>query len=169
VQFDAILRTYKGDGGLPPAAAISYANKYFFSRRSRGHFMTVFAALYRPDLRVLSFLSAGHPPLLHRRGDNVQLIGEGDQIPLGVLRDYEYRNNEIELHVGDVLVLYTDGIVEARDRRGNMFGLDRLRELVLTGSDLPAALCESVVVAVREHQENAIGTDDQTLIVLKLG
>ena len=168
VQFDAILRTYRGDGGAPPAAAISYANKYFFSRRSRGHFMSVFAALYRPDLRRLSFLSAGHPPLLHRRGESVQLLGEGDQIPLGVLRDHEYRNNEIELARGDVLVLYTDGIVEARDRDEAMFGLERLRELVARGPESPAALCEHIVGAVRAHQQGDSGSDDQTLIVLRI-
>ena len=168
VQFDAILRTYQGDGGSPPAAAISYANKYFFSRRSRGHFMSVFAALYRPDLRRLSFLSAGHPPLLHRRGASVQLLGEGDQIPLGVLRDHEYRNNEIDLACGDMLVLYTDGIVEARDRNELMFGLDRLRDLVSNGPESPSMLCEHIVSAVRAHQESDSGNDDQTLIVLRI-
>ena len=168
VQFDAILRTYQGNSGPAPAGAISYANKYFFSRRNRGHFMSVIAALYRPDQRVLSFLSAGHPPLLHRRGKHVHLLGEGDQIPLGVLRDYEYRNNEVELAPGDSLVLYTDGILEARDARDAMFGLDRLRDLVAHGPDAPQALLDSVVDAVRAHQQGDIGNDDQTLIVLKL-
>src|SRR6185436_2559549 len=133
-QFDAIMRTYRGDGPAPPAGALSYANRYFFSRRNRGHFMTVFAALYRPDTRILSYLSAGHPPMLLRRNGgfarpimeseaqfgpavtdsgNVPIaagvsarpimaveagavisLGESDQIPLGVLRDYEYSNNE---------------------------------------------------------------------------
>jgi phosphoserine phosphatase RsbU/P len=117
VQFDAILRTYKGDGEPPPpAGALTYANRFFFSRRSRGHFMTVFAVLYRPDTRILSFLSAGHPALLHRRDSFVQSLGESDQIPLGVLHDYEYRNNEVSLDPGDLLVLYTDGITEARNR-----------------------------------------------------
>ncbi|HZX89417.1 MAG TPA: SpoIIE family protein phosphatase, partial [Rudaea sp.] len=121
-QFDAIMRTYRGDEPAQPAGALSYANRYFFSRRNRGHFMTVFAALFRPDTRTLSYLSAGHPPmLLRRRGGpsqfaNVSSLGESDQIPLGVLRDYEYTNNEITLEPGDLLVLYTDGITEARDR-----------------------------------------------------
>lgn len=109
VQFDAILRTYRSDGGPPPAAVITYINRHFLSRRSRGHFMTVFAQLYRPDTRILRYVSAGHPPMLLRRGNDVQLIGEGDQIPLGVLRDYEYWNNEITLQGCDVLILYTDG------------------------------------------------------------
>jgi sigma-B regulation protein RsbU (phosphoserine phosphatase) len=169
VQFDAILRTYQGDEQRPsPAGAISYANKYFFSRRSRGHFMSVIAALYRPDLRTLSFLSAGHPPLLLRRGSDVHLLGEGDQIPLGVLRDYEYRNNEVQLAPDDTLVLYTDGILEARDARERMFGLDRLRELVAHGPQSPQELRDSVVDAVRTHQQGDIGNDDQTLIVLKV-
>ncbi len=72
VQFDAILRTYTGDGAPPPAGAATYTNRYFFSRRSRGHFMTLLAMVYRPDTRILSYLSAGHPPLLHRRGNAVQ-------------------------------------------------------------------------------------------------
>src|SRR5262249_31164887 len=142
VQFDAILRTYRGGDGEPPAAAVSYANRYFFSRRNRGHFMTLFAAYYRPDRRTLRFLSAGHPRLLHRRGVDVIALGEGDQIPLGVLREYEYRNNVYDALDGDFFVLYTDGIVEARDARGRQFGLDRLRELIArTPSDSAQALC----------------------------
>lgn len=168
VQFDAILRTYKGDLGSPPAAAITYANRYFFSRRSRGHFMTVLAILYRPDTRILSYLSAGHPPLLARRGDTITMLGEADQIPLGVLRDYEYRNNEFVLAAEDLLVLYTDGIVEARNDAGAMFGIERLRNLVLAGPNSPQLLLDEIVAAVRSHQGSNAGTDDQTLIVLKI-
>ncbi|TLY49784.1 MAG: hypothetical protein E6K53_12620 [Gammaproteobacteria bacterium] len=169
VQFDAILRTYRGGDGEPPAAAVSYTNRYFFSRRNRGHFMTLFAMYYRPDLRALSFLSAGHPPLLHRRGNNVTVLGEGDQIPLGVLRDYEYRNNVYNVQNGDLFVLYTDGIVEARDARGREFGIERLRELVATTPiESAQALCAKLVDALRAHQGGAIGTDDQTLLVLRI-
>jgi len=168
VQFDAILRTYKGGDGPPPAAAMTYANRHFFSRRSRGHFMTVFAILYRPDTRVLSYLSAGHPPILHRRGNAVQALGEGDQIPLGVLRDYEYRNNEITLEAGDMLLLYTDGFTEARDSRGRMLGIDSLRELFSSSRNTPAAVRDEIVAALTEHQGSSIGDDDQTLIVLAI-
>ena len=166
VQLDAILRTYQGDDGPVPAAAISYLNKYFFSRRNRGHFVTMFATIYRPDTRMLSYLSAGHPPLMHKRGADVQLLGESDQIPVGVLRDYQYRNNEITLQRGDVLVIYTDGIVEARDAQDTMFGSDRLRELVSLGPSSAKELLDAIVMAVQVHQGNVLGADDQTLIVL---
>jgi len=169
VQFDAILRTYRGGDGEPPAAAVSYANRYFFSRRNRGHFMTLFAAYYRPDLRTLSFLSAGHPPLLHRRRGEVIALGEGDQIPLGVLRDHEYRNNVYNVQSDDWFVLYTDGIVEARDAHGQQFGIEQLRELVATAPvDSARTLCRKLVDAVQAHQGGTVGADDQTLLVLRI-
>lgn len=168
VQFDAILRTYQGDGSPGPAPVISYVNKYFFSRRNRGHFMSAFAASYRPDTRTLMYLSAGHPPLLCRRGSTVELIGEGDQIPLGVLRDHEYRNNSVKIERDATLVLYTDGIVEARNARGEMFGIERLAQLVARGSDDAHDLLHNVVAEVQAHQDSAVGSDDQTLVVLKV-
>ncbi|MEO5560648.1 MAG: SpoIIE family protein phosphatase, partial [Dokdonella sp.] len=88
VQFDAILRTYKDDEESGPAGVLTYANRHFFSRRQRQHFLTVFALLYRPDLRRAVYVNAGHPPLLHRRGDSVISFGAGTQIPLGILRDH---------------------------------------------------------------------------------
>ena len=170
IQFDAILRTFQGDDRPSPAGAISYANRYFFSRRNRGHFMTVFALLYRPAERVLSFLSAGHPPMLHRRGDEVTALGESDQIPLGVLRDFEFTNNVYNAQNGDIFVLYTDGIVEARDARGREFGMDRLRRLVAEADPgLPAsALRDRLVSVVHAHQGGTVGHDDQTLLVLRI-
>jgi len=167
-QLDAILRTYKGGDGPPPAAAVTYINRYFFSRRNRGRFLTLVAMVYRPDTRVLSYLSAGHPPFILRRGNQVQSLGEADQIPIGVLRDYEYRNNEIVLERGDTLVLYTDGFSEARDANETMFGAERLRELVANGPAGAKALLDSIVKAVQDHQGSLLGDDDQTLIVLSI-
>jgi sigma-B regulation protein RsbU (phosphoserine phosphatase) len=169
VQFDAILRTYQGgedDSG--PAAALTYANRYFFSRRQRQHFLTAFALLYRPDLRRAIYVAAGHPPLLHRRGETVTPRGAGEQIPLGILRDHVFRNSEFEVDPGDVFVLYTDGIVETRDRNGHPFGTERLAALVGEGPEEPAALLVTLRDAVFEHQRGPIGVDDQTMILLRI-
>jgi sigma-B regulation protein RsbU (phosphoserine phosphatase) len=130
--------------------------------------MTVFAMVYRPDTRVMGYLSAGHPPVLHRRGRDVRLLGEGDQIPLGVLRDYEYHNNEVVLDDGDLLLFYTDGFTEARDRHERMFGVERLRELFASSGNRPDEVRDGIVAALAAHQGAPIGTDDQTLIVLRI-
>jgi sigma-B regulation protein RsbU (phosphoserine phosphatase) len=167
VQFDAILRTYQGDGD-GPAGALTYANRYFFSRRQRQHFLTAFALLYRPDLRRATYVAAGHPPLLHRRGDTVTQRGAGEQIPLGILRDHAFRNSEFEAEAGDVFVLYTDGVIEARDRKGTPFGLERLTGLVAEGAEHPAELTATLRDALIAHQGGQVGVDDQTLIVLRI-
>jgi sigma-B regulation protein RsbU (phosphoserine phosphatase) len=170
VQFDAILRTYGGTeepGG--PAGALTYANRHFFSRRQRPHFLTVFGGGARPDLGGLRFVNGGHLPALRRRGDALDWLGRDDEagIPLGILREHRWHNVDTDLRAGDLIVLYTDGIVEARDRRGTMFGSERLSRLVMHGPDDPDAVAARVREALFEHQDSEVGHDDQTLVVLR--
>jgi sigma-B regulation protein RsbU (phosphoserine phosphatase) len=170
VQFDAILRTYKGDEQpLGPAGALTYANRYFFSRRQRRHFMTVFAASSRPDKNELTYVCAGHPPALLKRGAEVRSLGAGNDggIPLGILRDHRGDNSLTEFAPGDVLVVYTDGVVEARDARGRMFGQDRLESLLRELEPEPELIRAHICAALFEHQGGLIGADDQTLIVMR--
>jgi sigma-B regulation protein RsbU (phosphoserine phosphatase) len=166
VQFDAILRTYHGDEEAGPAGALTYANRYFFSRRQRHHFLTAFALLYRPDLGRATYVAAGHPPLLHKRGEEVTLRGAGEQIPLGILRDHAFENRTFDVAAGDMLVLYTDGIIEARDGAQRPFGTERLAHLVAGGPPDSAALLALLRDEVIAHQRSPLGVDDQTLIVL---
>jgi sigma-B regulation protein RsbU (phosphoserine phosphatase) len=168
VQFDAILRTYRGDeepGG--PAGALTYANRHFFSRRPRRHFMTVFAALSRPATRELDYVSAGHPPALLRRGDQVIRLGEDGDIPLGIDRDRRFKNSRIPFLPGDLLVIHTDGIAEAVDGRGAAFGFERIESLVGSARPEPAAMLETLRTALFSHQGAERGFDDQTLLVLQ--
>jgi len=168
VQFDAILRTYQGDEPPEgPAGALTYANRYFFSRRPRRHFLTVFAGRYRPDLGQLQFCSAGHHPALLRRGDLLQRIGEEGDIPLGIDRDYRFHNHCCDMGPGDILVLCTDGVLDAQDSQGVAFGIDRLTTLVRRSPADPEVIRDRVVRALRQHQGGTTGRDDQTLLVLQ--
>ena len=168
-QFDALLRTYRGDeppGG--PAGALTYANRHFFSRRQRRHFLTVFAALYRPDLGRLAYVSAGHPPALLRRADgSVAFLGEDGDIPLGVDRTHRFSNVEVAMGAGDMLVVVTDGVLEAVGADGSPFGHDRLRDLVFPEAADAGALCARIGGALAAHQGSGVGRDDQTLLVLR--
>lgn len=168
VQFDAILRTYQGDEAAGPAGALTYANRYFFSRRQRHHFLTAFALLHRPDLGRATYVAAGHPPLLHKRGGDVVARGAGEQIPLGILRDHVFENRLFDVAAGDVLVLHTDGVIEARDAAQRAFGSERLQALVAAGPSEPAALLGVLRDALFDHQGSVLGSDDQTLIVLRV-
>lgn len=169
VQLDAILRTYRGGeepGG--PAGAVTYANQHFFSRRERQHFLTAFGLSGRPDRGVLQYVSAGHLPAIRRRDRELGLLGLSDQseIPIGVVRGYRWSNQEEALLAGDLLVLYTDGLTEARDANGRMFGLERLQAAVMDAPADPDAVVARVCEELFEHQGADIGQDDQTLLVV---
>ncbi|MFO0040554.1 MAG: PP2C family protein-serine/threonine phosphatase [Pseudomonadota bacterium] len=170
VQFDAILRTYDGNeapGG--PAGALTYANRHFFSRRQRPHFLTVFGGGARTDLGGFRCVNGGHLPALRRRDGRLDWLGRDDEagIPLGILREHRWHNVDTDLQAGDLIVLYTDGIVEARDARGAMFGGERLAALIAAGADDPDAVVARVRDALVEHQDSEVGHDDQTLVVLR--
>lgn len=170
VQFDAILRTYKGDEQpRGPAGAVTYANRYFFSRRQRPHFMTAFSVGARPDLGGIRFVNAGHLPLLRRRGREIEWLGRDDEagIPLGILREHTWNNIDSDLLAGDILLLHTDGIVEARDQGGRMFGAERLAKLAAQGRDDPHEIVARIRDALFEHQDSDTGVDDQTLLVVR--
>ncbi|MEZ5440801.1 MAG: PP2C family protein-serine/threonine phosphatase [Lysobacterales bacterium] len=167
VQFDAILRTYKPDADRGPAGALSYANRHFLSRRSRQRLMTVLAAGYRPDMGLLRYANAGHLPLLLRRGGQVVRLAEGG-MPLGVLRETEYQNHELQVGAGDLLLALTDGVIEARNRRGEPFGLERLERILASAPARPEALLQAILAQLFAHQGGSVGNDDQTLVVLQL-
>lgn len=169
VQFDAILRTYRGDGGEGPAAALSYANRHFFSRRPRGHFLTACAFLHLPHQRHARICNAGHLPPLRRRHGQVDRIEAGRDIPVGILREHVYANGLVDTEPGDLILVYTDGIIEARDAAGREFGLERLESLLADPAiATPAEVLATVLADLHAHQGGPVGRDDQTLVVLQL-
>lgn len=170
VQLDAILRTYRNDeppGG--PAGALTYANRYFFSRRQRSRFITALAVSGRPDRGELLHVNAGHLPPLCRRGSVVRPIGAPEQtdIPIGVERDHRWANRCTRLETGDLLVLYTDGVTEARNDAGQMFGMAGIARALAASAPAAAAALDCIRDALFEHQGCEIGADDQTLLVLR--
>jgi len=169
VQFDAILRTYQGGEDSGPAGALTYANRHFFSRKTRPHFMTALGFLMLPHLGEVHMCNAGHLPPLRRRNGRIDQLDGGRDIPIGILREHEFHNHHYDAHCGDLLVFYTDGITEARNRDGEQFGLQRLQAILAqTGLCTPDELLSNMVAELHAHQGGDIGSDDQTLIVLRL-
>jgi serine phosphatase RsbU (regulator of sigma subunit) len=118
----------------------------------------------------LTLARAGHCPMLHVRGENVASVrpgGIGMGLGRGATFDDATREDVIDLHPGDVCVLYTDGVTEAR-RGADEFGYDRLMDVVRESRGLGAAgIKDAVLKTVSEFTEQRANEDDLTLVVLK--
>jgi serine phosphatase RsbU (regulator of sigma subunit) len=129
-------------------------------------FVTCFYAILDPKSATLSYANAGHDlPYLWRGGDADELRATG--MPLGLMPGMSYEQKEIELDCGQGVFFYSDGLVEAHDPKGEMFGFPRLRALVAEQGEegLLGDFClEALYSFVGEGWEQE---DDITLLTLK--
>jgi len=136
-----------------------------------GRFMTMFYLLIDTESRLLRWLSAGHDPAIvydpaTERFDD--LVGE--DIPLGLDRDWRYRElSAAGWNRGSIIVIGTDGIWEARNRTGAMFGKDRLRRIIAEHAQLTSdAITRKIHEQVRQFRGSVDQQDDITLVVIKM-
>jgi hypothetical protein len=121
------------------------------------------------DTGRLRYVNAGHPPaVLLRAGKVVKELTDGGRVPLGLFDPADQGLAEEQLLPGDRLLFYTDGMVEARDKAGRVFGLDRLVDLVQQHSDATLPMPEvlrRLSHSVMEHQ-NGSPADDATMMLV---
>jgi serine phosphatase RsbU (regulator of sigma subunit) len=116
-------------GSSSPGEVLSRGNETLLARIPPNMFVTCFYAVLEPQSGSLRYANAGHDlPYLWRGGEAEELRARG--MPLGLLPGMEYEEKEIEVDAGEGVLFYTDGLVEAHDPKGEMFGFPRLRELV---------------------------------------
>ena len=170
-MMDAILRTYQPSFGLSTAKVLQYINRHLFTRQIRGHFVTALMFAYDGSRNVLFYNSAGHPPGFIKHADSdrgITLLDQGRGIPLGVMRENEWEGAQAEMYPGDLLILYTDGISEAKDRRGRHFTRDRIRAAIEDcPRQEPQTMIDSIIGMVDQHRGNVERSDDETLLVLQ--
>jgi sigma-B regulation protein RsbU (phosphoserine phosphatase) len=150
----------------PPRDVLARVNGLLCRNRGLGRFVSFFYAVLDGSTRTLSFSNAGHePPLLVRGGAEIARLGAGGPV-LGVFEDAPYDQGETVLARGDRVVLFTDGITEARGHDGDEFGAERLIELAVSrGDEDPAAMLASIHDAVRAFAQGGF-QDDATLLAV---
>jgi serine phosphatase RsbU (regulator of sigma subunit) len=131
-------------------------------------FVTAVLAVLDPASGRLRYVNCGHNPPLHDRAGGTPAWLESGGPLLGLLDDTRFETGEIILAPGDQVVIFTDGIVEARNPAGEWFALDRLVDMVTTSRHLPArALVEHVVLEARAFAGVNDFEDDVTMVVLR--
>ena len=149
------------------ATVVTDVNEILCRLTRRRKFATLVAAEWRLSEETLSWVSAGHPPLLVRRGGDVREFAATGR-PVGLLPDQSYEVESVTFAPGDVVLLYTDGILEAggSDASLEQFGLDRIRAC-LVGEAGPREVIEGLAAALTAHIDGSAPGDDVTLVCVR--
>jgi len=152
--------------GVDPHEVLARVNRHVYDAEVEGRFVTL--ALAELDTRGhrMRVFNAGHTdPIVRRAGGRVDVVGRvGSGPPLGAAPDSAYGADKVTLGPGDVVILYTDGVTEAMDRDGRMFGEEGLLRTVAGAPEGVAQLGEAIVAAVRRHAVGRPQFDDITLV-----
>jgi len=148
---------------------VARMNRYVCSNSQNGRrFTTAFLAEYAPGPRELRYVNAGHnAPMLRRRSGVTEELRTGG-MPLGVMESATYESDTVTLEVGDLLVAFTDGLVEAENARSEEYGEGRFLALLRANAEAPPnAILRSVLLDIDRFVGTAPQHDDVTLVVLK--
>jgi sigma-B regulation protein RsbU (phosphoserine phosphatase) len=147
---------------------VGRANKLLCRSVRRGNFVTLFYGELDYENHLVRFGNAGHNrPFLINPGTDAIMLEKGGLV-LGVKSDFEYAEDEVEMVPGSVLCVYSDGVSEAMNARGEQFSEERLAETLVQHSDKTAAeIRDAVISAIDAFAGGAPQHDDVTVLILK--
>jgi len=147
-----------------PRELCNRVNEVISSNSVAGKFITFFYCVVDAEQKRISYTNAGHNwPILARSNGACERLNTEDVV-LGTLQQWNYHQQEMDLHAGDRLVLFTDGITERANAEGGEFGEERLLGLVSQNVQLAAGELKNLILAsVNGYSE--VLNDDATLIV----
>ena len=150
-------------------AVMSALNRLLMALSQKHQMMTCFYCVYDPAQSTVVYSNAGHNYPYHYRQRNGQVAFlEDSELPLGAIPSVDYQERKITIEEGDRVYIYSDGIVEAQDSAGTLYGFPRFEEAL--GRAARAQPREAVALLVQEakgFQGGALQSDDMTLVVLQ--
>ncbi|MFC1724494.1 GAF domain-containing SpoIIE family protein phosphatase [candidate division KSB1 bacterium] len=145
-----------------------YLNNEFRKVVEVGNYSTFFYGVLDYNTNSFYYTNAGHnPPLVVKKNGEHKFLKEGG-IVLGYLKDMDYELGNINLDVGDIIVFYTDGITEAKNKTDEEFGEERLRETVYKNREKDPVMLKNIIRNELDRFRSASNDqDDMTLLILK--
>lgn len=165
--FRALLRTQARSNPAPKLIA-RRLNRLLPQSSGRNDFVTAFYAVLDPDSGILDYVRCGHPPaLLCRQSGKIESLSQGGPF-LGVFRNPNFNPGQTKLEPGDLLLLYTDGVVELEDSAGVFIAPEQLGAVLRNQRGQPAeTVLQAIVTATRAHTQHTNYPDDFTLLALR--
>jgi len=158
--------------GLPAPADLVTAVHRGIVRQLIGleRFLTLCYARFDLDGGTVTLVDCGHTKTIrYRMAEDSHSLLEGGNVPLGFLEDETYREVFFDMLPGDVFLLYSDGITEARNEEGSLFGVARLVQCLQTYASLDAAdLTARIVETIGQFSGSRVAEDDQTCVAVKI-
>lgn len=149
------------------AAAFTEANRELCRNNSANMFLTAWGGVLDLETGVVAFVNAGHNPPA-KVGKSVEWLADKSGTVMAFMDCVKYTPRLAHLAPGDVLFLYTDGVTEAMDRKGELFGEERLAAtLAAVSSSSPDTVCGVVRVAVAAFADGAPAVDDLTVLAVQ--
>jgi len=154
--------------GYAPAVSMSKVNYLLWESIERNQFVTAFYGIFDATNRTLAYSNAGHNPALVMEVDGSARFEERGGVPLGMFRDTRYYEYYLTIESGQMLVLYTDGLTEARNSTEEEYGRDRLVESVRKCRDLSAReIIDYIHRDLSAWTDGQGADDDVTIFIIK--
>ncbi len=154
--------------GYSPNVSMAKVNYLLWESIERNQFVTAFYGILDATNRTISYTNAGHNPPLQVSADGKHQFIERGSLPLGMFKDTRYHEYYQTIEPGEMIVLYTDGVTEALNPKGEEYGRDRLARAVKANLDLNARdLIAAVHKEVNDWTDGQGANDDVTFFVIK--
>src|SRR5271167_3411944 len=151
-----------------PAEMLSAVNLSLAERRIEAQFVSLIYAVWDDENRTLTVANSGLPRPIYVHGGKNEVI-EATGLPLGLFDEAEYDEFRFRMKPGDMFVFFSDGMLDARSRSGEMFGRRRVEEIVASCAAKSAdCVVDSLFKAVAEHSAGVETFDDQTVVAIKV-
>jgi len=153
-----------------PQKVLELLNRMMVENTPTEKFISMFYGVLEPKKKEFIYSNAGHlPPILYRAAGKQCRHLTAPGLLLGIDEDAEFVKRSINLHSGDILVFYTDGVTEARNESRDIFGIERLEEVLMENSEHAAqVIANKILATVRQFAHRRNLEDDITVVVLKI-
>lgn len=151
-----------------PAEMLTAINNSLGERRIEAQFVSIIYAVWDDNERTLQVANSGLPRPVYCHDGKLEVI-EATGLPLGLFDDADYDEFTFSTKPGDMFVFFSDGILDARNRDGEMFGRQRVEQMIARAADKPADwVVDSLFKAVLDHAGAEDPFDDQTVVVIRV-